>query len=319
MPTPPTPPAPPPTASVDALARQLRVFKILALVLLIALAAGGGYFAYQKHQGLPITMLVDGKPLATVRSVADANRLLAEAEAASVGPAYAAQTPIRMQTVVLQRAPADTPLDTDADVRARLMRSLTLRVHAWLIVVNGRPSIGLPTQDAADAALLLVKQHFAQMPPPGDIVGMPSIVQNVSVVPKAISLTRARADAATAAPYFWTPPPSKKYTVQRGDTGYGIALRSHISFADFLAANPGGNLNQLKPGDVVNVQRMPLLLTVRVRKTLARDQPILPGTSPSAAGLERVTYVVTYLNGQETARDVSNAVILRKPATQSDL
>ncbi len=313
------PPHAPPATSVDALARQLRVLKFLVLLLVLALAAGAGYEAYERHLGQPVAILVGGKPVATVRSAADADRVLADAEASAVGPAYAGQTPIRLQSVLLRRAPGGESLDTDSGAKERLMRALTLRVHAWVIVVGGKPSLGLPTQDAADETLALVKRHFAQMPPQATLVGEPTFVQSVSVVPKAVSLSRARPDAPSAAPYFWTPPPARKYVVQFGDTGYKIALRSHLSFTDFLAANAGMDLNRLKPGDVVNVQRMPLLISVRVRKTFTSDLPVLPHGPPAKAGLQRVTYIVTYLDGQETARDVSGAAILKKPATQAEL
>ena len=138
-------------------------------------------------------------------------------------------------------------------------------------------------------------------------------------MPKVIDLARARPSAEAAAPYFWTPPAAKTYTVQRGDTGFAIAARNHISFSDFLTANSGHDLNKLRPGDVVNVQRMPLLLTVRVKKTITQDQAIVANAPADEAGQQRVTYVVTYLNGQETRRDVTNSAMLKKPLTRTDL
>jgi hypothetical protein len=309
----PTPP------SVDALARQLRALKIVVLVLLLVMGLGTAYYEYQRHLGQPVTILINGVPVATLRNAAEANAQLASAEAASVGSAYAGQTPIRMQKITLQRAPANAALSTDADAEQQIRKHLTLRVHAWAIIVNGKISLGLPTEDAADETLDLVKQHFAQMPPEANFVGDPEIMQAVKIAPKVISLSLARQDAASAAPYFWTPPPAKTYQVQRGDTGYKIALQHHISFTDFLAANAGTDVNHLKPGDLVNVQRMPLMLTVEVKKQVSKDQRILPAGPASQAGLQRVTYVVTYLDGVETARDVTNAAILQKPATALSL
>jgi hypothetical protein len=305
--------------STDALRRQLRALKVLVILLVLALLGGAGYVAYERHLGQPMIILVGGKPVATVRNAAAANHLLTEAEAAAIGPAYAGQSPIRLQPVLLRRAPTDAVLNTDSSARDRLVQALNLRVHAWLIIVSGKPSIGLPTQEIADETLQIVKQHFAQMPPQAQIVGEPSFLQSVSVVPKAIALTRAHSNAQTAAPYFWTPPPSKTYIVKLGDTGYKIAMKNHIAFSDFLTANQGKDLNHLQPGDVVNVQRMPLLLSVRVRKTFTSDLPVLPDGPMDERGLQRVTYVVTYVDGRETARTVSNAVILKKPPTQSEL
>ena len=69
----------------------------------------------------------------------------------------------------------------------------------------------------------------------------------------------------------------------------------------------------------MNVQRMPLLLTVRVKKTFTQDQAVVANAPADEAGKQRVTYVVTYLNGQETRRDVTNSAMLTKPLTRMDL
>ena len=312
-----TPPSP--TPSVDALARQLRALKVLVLVLVVALAGGVGYSLYQRHLGQPETILAGGRPVATVRNAAAANQVLAEAERAKVGAAYAGQSPIRLQPIQFQRASADTRVDADAVAQQKLIQALKLRVHATMILVNGKPSLGLPNADVAQETLDLVKQHFAQMPPQAQVVGDPEIMEKVSLVPKVIDTARARPSAQAAAPYFWTPPPARTYVVQRGDTGFRIAARNHISFNDFLTANSGHDLNKLKPGDVVNVQKMPMLLTVRVKKTFTQEQAIVAHAPADEAGLQQVTYMVTYLNGQEMRRDVTDIAMLKKPLTRMSL
>lgn len=305
--------------SVDTLARQLHVFKILVVALILALLGGAGYYLYEKHLGQPVTIVIAGKPVATVRNMAAANQILAAAERAKVGAAFDNEAPILLHLPQFQRAPADSPVDADAIARQKLTHVLNPRVHAFVIVVKGKPSLGLPSADEAQRTLELVKQHFAQMPPQAQVLGDPEIVEKVAIAPKVIGTALARQTAEDAAPYFWTPPHTRTYVVKSGDTGFKIALRNHLSFADFLTANSGHDLNKLKPGDVVNVQRMPLLLTVRVQKQFTRDEPIVAHAPPDQAGLQRVTYVVTYLNGQETKRDVANSAMLEKPATRMEL
>ena len=92
----PTEPAP-----ADALARQLRAFKWLAGLLAAGLLVGIGAFLYIRHQGQPVTILVNGKPAATVRNAAAANALVAAAEKAKVGAAFAGETVVRLQKVSL--------------------------------------------------------------------------------------------------------------------------------------------------------------------------------------------------------------------------
>ncbi len=310
---------PPRTPAPETLARQLRLFKLLAALLAAALAVGGGVFLFLRHLGQPVTILVGNKPIATVRSVAAANELIAAAEQSKIGAAFAGEEPVRMQRVRLLHAEAGAPQDPDAVVKAKLTQSLTLHIRAYVILVKGRPSIALPTPEAATETLRLVKDHWAQAPPPAQIVGQPQIVESVDIEKRAVDTRLTRQTPEEAAPYFWTPPATKPYTIRPGDLGSRIAYRSHISLADLITANPNKNINRLKPGDTLNVQKMPLLLTVRVRKTLETTEQVHPGVPAAQAGSQRVIYLVTYLNGQETRREAQSVNILEKPETRMDL
>ncbi len=311
-----TPTEPTPT---DALARQLRVFKWLAALLAAGLAVGAGAFLYIRHLGQPVTILVNGRPAATVRTAAAANALLSAAEKAKVGAAFADETPVRLQKVSLVPAAPGVPQDTDAAVQAKLERLLTLRMPAFVILVDRQPSLAFPTPDAATQTLRLVQDHWAMMPPAAPVVGQAQIVQSATIEKRTVDTRLLRSDPAAAAPYYWTPPPSKTYIIRSGDIGSRIAYRSHLSLADFMRANPNKNLNRLKPGDTVNVQKLPLLLTVRVRKSLEVTEKVHPSAPAAAAGSQRVSYLVTYLNGIEQSREAKSVVILQKPQTATSL
>ncbi len=300
-------------------ARQLRAFKVLAACLAAALLLGGAAFLYIRHEGQPVTILLDSKPVGTVRNAAAANALVSEAEKEKVGAAFAAMAPIRLQKVSLERAAPDASQDPDDVVQAKLAHLLTLRVPAFVILVNGHPSLAFATPDAATKTLYLVKDHWAQMPPAAPIIGQAQITQTTTIEKRTVDTSLLRSDPASAAPYFWTPPPSRTYVVRPGDLGSRIAHRFHISLSEFISANPNRNLNRLKPGDVVNVQKMPLLLTVRVRKTLTLLEKVHPSAPASVAGSQRVTYLVTYLNGEEESREAQSVVILQKPQTAMEL
>ena len=306
-------------SQADALARQLRAFKVLAACLAAALVVGGGAFLYVRHQGQPVTILLDGKPVATVRNAAAANALIAGAEKAKVGNAFSDETVVRLQKVALVHAAPDTPQDPDDAVQTKLTHLLKLRVPAFVVLVNNRPSLAFPTPDAATQTERLVQDHWAQMPPTAPVVGQPQITQAVAIEKRTVDTGLLRANPAAAAPYYWTPPPSRTYVVRSGDLGSRIASRFHLSLSDFIRANPNKNLNRLTPGDVVNVQKMPLLLTVRVQKTLTATEKVHPGAPASVAGSQRVTYLVTYLNGQEVSREAQSVVILQKPQTAMEL
>ena len=313
-------PIPQPSAPhQNPLASQVRLFQRIAAVLAGALLVGIGAFIYIRHLGQPVTIFVGGKAVATVANRASANALIAASEQTKVGAAYASNDLKRMQSIVLLPASANTPQETDAAVKSKLAALLTLHLKAFVILVNGHPSVALPTPDAATDTLRIVKDHWAKLPPAADLDGEPQIVEEIAIEKRAVDTSLTRQDAASAAPYFWTPPPIKSYKVQPGDIGSRIAHRNHISLADLITANPNVNINRLRQGNVLNVRKMPRLLTVRVRKTMTVEEPVHPGAPAAQAGRQRVTYVVTYLNGQETHREAKEVTLLEKPLTRMDL
>ena len=312
--TPTLPPAPP-----DALARQLRQFKALALVLLIALVGGGGTFLYLRHLGQPVAILLDGAQITSVRNAASAEQLLTQAEQAKIGGGFPESAIVRLQKVQMQVLPSGGRLDPERVAKAKLENALRLNVHAYAILVDGHVSLGLPSDAVATDTLHAVKEHFTQMPPDAEIVGEPSFTQRVTIAPRAVSAALARSTADAAAAYFWTPPPSRAYVVRRGDTGLAIARRNHVSFTDFIVANAGHDIDRLTPGTTVNVQKMPLLLSVRVQKRFTRSEKVMANVPASEAGLQRVTYLVTYINGQETHRDPVGIVTITAPEPRAEL
>ena len=315
----PPPTRTPETPGTDATLRQLRLFKRLAALLAAALVLGAGAFFYLRYLGQPMTIKVGEKIVGTVANRSTANALITAAEQSKIGPAFIDDEPKRMQKILLVPALPNTAQDPDGVVKSRLLNALTLHVHAYVILVNGHPSVALPTPDAATDTLNAVKDHWKQVGPAADVVGQPEIIEKIEIERRAVDTRLTRPDAATAAPYFWSPPHSKTYQVHRGDIASRIAYRNHLSLSDLVRSNPNKNVRSLTPGDVLNVQRMPMLLTVRVRKQVIRTEPVNPNAPADQAGEQRVTYVITYLNGQERRREASDIAILQKPLTRMNL
>ena len=297
----------------------MRLYRTLALCLAGLLVVGGGTFFYLRHQGQPVTVFVDGRPVGTVRNAATANRLITAVEQAKLGPAFAEAEPIRLQKVRMERAGVGAAQDPDAAVQARLAQALTLKVHASVILVSGVPSLGLPTADEATRTLQMVKDHWASLPPDAPPQGTPQFVQTVTVEKRAISTSKLRPTPEAAAAYYWTPPHAKNYTVRPGDLGSRIAARNHLSLGELITANPTVNLNHLRPGDVIHIQKMPQVLTVRLRKIVVSEEKVQPNAPAAVAGKERVTYLVTYLNGQEVGREAQSVQIIERPQVHMSL
>ena len=125
------------------------------------------------------------------------------------------------------------------------------------------------------------------------------------------------------------------YKVKSGDTFYGIAGEYDISLKELLALNPGYDVDLLHEGDELMIaQAVPYLTVVNVeRQSYVRDIPYeIEYTDDSSMyqgdtevisagkyGKADVTANVTYVNGEETSREVVASVTLRDSVAEQQL
>ena len=123
------------------------------------------------------------------------------------------------------------------------------------------------------------------------------------------------------------------YTVEAGDSYYYIAELYDMSVDDLLDMNPGYDPKLLRVGDVLTISNaVPYLTVVDVeRQNYVQDVPyqveyqdddtMYQGDykvlSPGEYGKADVTANVTYINGEETDRQVVASVPLSEPVTET--
>lgn len=123
------------------------------------------------------------------------------------------------------------------------------------------------------------------------------------------------------------------YTVQAGDSYYYIAELYGMSVDDLLDMNPGYDPKLLRVGDVLTISNaVPYLAIVNVeRQNYVQDIPyeveyqddntMYQGDykvlSAGTFGKADVTANVTYINGEETARQIVASVTLSDPVTET--
>ena len=123
------------------------------------------------------------------------------------------------------------------------------------------------------------------------------------------------------------------YTVEAGDSYYYIADLYDMSVDDLLDMNPGYDPKLLRVGDVLTISNaVPYLTVVDVeRQNYVQDVPyqveyqddntMYQGDykvlSPGEYGKADVTANVTYINGEETDRQVVASVTLSEPVTET--
>lgn len=122
------------------------------------------------------------------------------------------------------------------------------------------------------------------------------------------------------------------YTVADGDTYYGIADKYDLTLSELLNMNPGYDAMSLHTGDVLTVsQAVPYLTVVDVeRQSYVQDVPyglqykddpdMYKGdyevVSAGTYGKADITANVTYINGEETGRQVVATATLAQPVDE---
>ena len=125
------------------------------------------------------------------------------------------------------------------------------------------------------------------------------------------------------------------YTVTAGDSYYSIAAKYDMSVDDLMKLNAGYDPKILRVGDVLTISNaVPYLTVVNVeRQRYVQDVPyqveytddasMYQGeykvTSPGVYGKADMTANVTYINGEETEREVVASVTLSQPVTEQQL
>ena len=125
------------------------------------------------------------------------------------------------------------------------------------------------------------------------------------------------------------------YTVTAGDSYYSIAADYDMSMEDLMKLNEGYDPKILRVGDVltisnavpyltvVNVERQRYVQDVAYQVEYTDDASMYQGeyktTSPGVYGKADMTANVTYINGEETEREVVASVTLSQPVTEQQL
>ena len=125
----------------------------------------------------------------------------------------------------------------------------------------------------------------------------------------------------------------RTYTVQAGDVLGTIAVKHDMTTAELRAMNPAyANTDMIKAGDTLVVQRAESLLQVKVLKTIRYtekidyttqtvyrdDKPVTYSKTKTKGveGSQNVTADITYIDGVEISRTVTNRTVTKQPVTK---
>lgn len=119
------------------------------------------------------------------------------------------------------------------------------------------------------------------------------------------------------------------YEVQAGDTFMALALDNGMTMSELEALNPGIDINKLMIGQILNIKEEIPFLSVQTVDHITYTESIAAPVrevedssmykgytkvlSAGSEGSQQVTADVTYVNGHETAREVTATTVLTQP------
>ena len=217
---------------------------------------------------------------------------------------------------------------SEEDFRDELTDELGLVEDAYVLYVDGEKvvattfpgalddilaqlKLGYQTEDTVDAYFVEdveIRQEYVDT----------SYIMNLGYIAEILNATREG---------------EVTYTVKSGDSYYSIAGEYGISVDTLMKMNPGYDPKILRVGDVLTISNaVPYLTVVNVeRQCYVQDVPypveytddasMYQGeykvTSPGVYGKADVTANVTYINGEETDRQVVASVTISQPVTET--
>ena len=200
--------------------------------------------------------------------------------------------------------------------------------YAYALYIDGEPVAATTFPDALDELLDQLKKGYIT----ADTVDS-YFVENVEIKQEYVDASLVMNLGNIAEILNATKAGEVTYTVEAGDSYYYIAELYGMSVDDLLDANPGYDPKLLRVGDVLTISNaVPYLTVVDVeRQNYVQDVPyqveyqdddtMYQGDykvlSAGVYGKADVTANVTYINGEETDRQVVASVTLSDPVTET--
>lgn len=309
--------------TVGRLRRRMALERGIAGAVILALGAAWGV---GKLAPSAWALTVNGRPVVAMRSRAELESLVARVRQDANPSVQAA-----LQEAEIRRAdPGQIEVADSVAAPQRLAEGLELHGDRGVIYVDGKPVLALPDAAQGRAVLEQLKQSAAARL--SRVEEPPAFKEQVEVRTEPAP-RELWADAESAPARLAGQGGGGTHTVRSGESAWIIARREKMTLEELRKLNPGVDLERLKQGQklVVGGSSTPALTVVTTGvltetlptpfRTRQSPRPLMWAGKRIRArkgipGQERVTYRVTFENGEAVRRDVQEREVLRPAQDQ---
>jgi len=197
------------------------------------------------------------------------------------------------------------------------------------ITIGGKTVAVVSTERNAKAVIRRVQNYYISE---NDVVTAVSVDPEMAVSKKAYKNSKLPDVMSVREAVTYIVTGTKKpvtYTIQKGDSLWKIAEDSGFTMDEIQQMNADVDFTKIQPGDTIRLNKTEPFVNVTVTKTVTdteqikfrtvtrKSDSLLINTSKvkqeGSYGEKQVTADVTTVNGVETARNVTDSVVTKKP------
>lgn len=304
--------------------------KVRPLPFLAATGAGALAILFFSLYTVGTTVTYNGEEIAAVKSASAANSARAQLEqitSRAIGTSYSIDENLLQYSSGL--LPRSEVVDT-GELEEDLSEEIGLVTYGYSLYVDGELIGATPYEGALDELLKQLKDGISD-----ENTISCEFAENVEIKPGYVATDKIMNLGYLAEMLYSTKTAEVTYEVKSGDTWSEIANSHDLTSAELLALNPGYNIDRLSIGEVLTLSASVPYLTMTVVEQ-ERYMDAIPYdveytdsanlykgdykvTSKGENGSADVVANVTYVNGEETERNVLSSVTLKNPVTEQRL
>lgn len=165
-------------------------------------------------------------------------------------------------------------IDDQDTVLKRLTYMGEINADVSAIVVNGKPIVIVENEATANAVLEDVKRLYLSDSDKTEYEYV-GFAEEVTIEPYKTTLKNVSGKSSAVQKLLSGGQAAVQYEIQSGDTLFNICIDNNLSMTDLETMNPGITERVIRPGDVINLQKVIPLLTIETIEvtTYAEEVP----------------------------------------------
>ncbi|WP_159454653.1 NlpC/P60 family protein [Garciella nitratireducens] len=307
---------------LDNWKKTIAIFSIIVIITII------GFRTYQNSFSYQVTL--NGKNLGIVREVHIAENAL-EAVKKEIAKEYGKEAHFKSSlTFKKVRVPQEKLFDQEK-VEEGIFQNIEVYKPAAVIVVNGKDQISLNSIKEAEEILDKMKEPYKIKQEKNSNTKLVAISfqQEVEVVSKDVLVENILSKEQGMKKLSQNSQQTKNYQVAQGDSAWDISRSFHMGIRTLEEANPGKDIEQLKPGETIHLSiEKPLLDVVTIIEKIDKkeldfkvkekeDSSLYIGESKveqeGKKGEKEITKKVVLVNGTPKKEEILQEVITIDP------